>query len=493
MSAGKSVQKIAIFGNGLAGLLCAAKLVQILPAAVELIYVEETKASDTDDLFGTVTSQTIYEFFLGLGIYEPDIVQQTNSSFSLGTQYKNWGPENRSWTQSFYRSLPAYNGVGFHHYLTRVNAASKNTADIQPYIMSVQAAQAGVFAHPPEGKNIPLADVEYGYHFDADMWRRTIRNVVKSSNVTWIKSDVLNATWRRETLRSVSLSDGRNIEADFFIDALGPNSELATGRASPEATGRQLKATKSFVPSETLGGTCRILTGTPNGWTSETPLQNGTTVLTVFDSNFDGKSVENPTTQRPLAFDVTLGRQLTPWSGNCLTLGHGAARIEPLTPAPMILLQRDIDRLAELLPVTEKMRVESREYNRRFNADYDHAELFQSAFYMSDISQETADSNAVTNSPPDQKLLNKITQFKSRGVLVQYDYEPFTERDWTVLYFGLGFYPDRYDPLADHIPDSQLKHRLAQMRTAIEIMVKKMPPHHIYMTGLLKYLKEKNG
>ena len=62
-----------------------------------------------------------------------------------------------------------------------------------------------------------------------------------------------------------------------------------------------------------------------------------------------------------------------------------------------------------------------------------------------------------------------------------------------MLHLGLGRQPERYDPLADHIPDDQLKNRLTQMRGAIEMMAKKMPPHHVYMTGLLKYLKEKHG
>jgi hypothetical protein len=60
-------------------------------------------------------------------------------------------------------------------------------------------------------------------------------------------------------------------------------------------------------------------------------------------------------------------------------------------------------------------------------------------------------------------------------------------------HFGMGRCPERYDPLADHIPGDQLKQRLLQMKTAVNMMAKKMPPHPVYMSGLLKYLKDNHG
>jgi len=476
------VTKIAIFGNGLAGALCTSKLVQILPKNVELTYIEAGATSETEALWGTVTPPATYDFLLGLDISEPDVFPHSNSSFSLGTHYKNWGPNRRNWLQSFYRPLPTYNGVGFHHYLTRLGHASDQTLDIQPYIMSVQAGLSGVFAHPPEGKKIPLADVEYGYHFEPKAWRKIALKKALSGDVTCIKADVSKTTRQDAKVQSVLLSNGQTIEADFYIDALGTPSNLGTPHPDVQSTGRRLKVNSALIQHDRLNGVCRTVTGTPSGWKSETPLQNGTHVLTIFDPAVETDAMTDRESPPLKEFDVELGRHSSPWIGNCLILGHGAARIEPLTPAPFLLLQRDIERLAELIPVSDNMDVESREYNRRFKADYDHADLFQSAFF------ETA-----TDPTADQRLLDKIAQFKSRGVLVQYDYEPFTEQDWTILHLGMARYPERYDPLADHIPEDQLKNRLTQMRKAIEMMATKMPPHQVYMTGLLKYLKEKHG
>jgi len=180
------VKTITIFGNGLAGILCAAKLVRVLPDEIKLTYVEASTSNKTDIFYGTTTSPSFYEFLLQLDITEPFLLQNTNTSFSLGTQYKNWGSKHANWTHSFNRPLPVFNGVNFHHYLTRLKLTSPDLSDISSFVMAVQAAQQGVFAHPPNGQNIPLADVEYGYHISPNSCRESLKNRLKKTPISWI-------------------------------------------------------------------------------------------------------------------------------------------------------------------------------------------------------------------------------------------------------------------------------------------------------------------
>ena len=488
-----AVRKIAIFGNGLAGLFCAAKFSKILPNSIERVYVEGSKTSETDMFYGGITPPSTYDFLLGLGLTEPDILPATNTSFSLGTQYRDWGPDNRAWTQSFHRPLPAYNGVGFHHYLTRLKSSSPDQSALESYVMSTAAAKAGVFAHPPEGQNIPLKDIEYGYHFLPEEICECLTAQLCASSLKWLKADIETVHRQGDDVESVTLSTGESLKADFIIDALGPNSKIIAAKPQTQTSGRQLKAMSTFTRTDKLDGVCRVLTGTDYGWQAQIPMQNGTHRLRVFAPESEAKALATNEIRDQTPIEVKLGRLPVPWTGNCLSIGHGAAILEPLTPAPILLLQRDIERLAELIPVTRTMTVESREYNRRFTSDYDHAELFHAAFFLPSDSGKTPYLKAATASQPDERLSRKIEQFENRGALVQYDYEPFDERDWTMLHLGMRRQPRRYDPLADHIAEGQLKDRLTQMRGAVETMAKKMPAHHIYMTGLLKYLKEKHG
>lgn len=487
------VKTITIFGNGLAGILCAAKLVRVLPDEIKLTYVEASTSNKTDIFYGTTTSPSFYEFLLQLDITEPFLLQNTNTSFSLGTQYKNWGSKHANWTHSFNRPLPVFNGVNFHHYLTRLKLTSPDLSDISSFVMAVQAAQQGVFAHPPNGQNIPLADVEYGYHISPNSCRESLKNRLKKTPISWITADIESVEKENNSILSVALSNGQTITSDFIINALGKGSKLSASVSDFALSSRKLKAISTLDETMPMKGVCRTLTGKNYGWQSETPIQNGQHRLTIFDPASEDEAIKDHGVSPALAVTVKLGRTLKPWVGNCLTLGHGAAIVEPLTHAPIMLLERDIDRLAELLPQTTKMNIESREYNRRFQSDYEHAELFSKGFFISNEALNTPYWTSAIETPHSDKLTHKIKQFRSRGVHVQYDYEPFSPLDWTLLHMGMGRHPDRYDPLANQIPTEQLKQQLTQMKIAIETMASKMPPHAVYMNGLLKYLKDKHG
>ena len=158
-----------------------------------------------------------------------------------------------------------------------------------------------------------------------------------------------------------------------------------------------------------------------------------------------------------------------------------------------MLLQRDIERLLELIPVTQNMRVERREYNRRFEDDFNHAMLFQRALFERRRPPNTSYFTAARNEPVCEKLRVKLTQFESRGIFVQYDNEIFNEQDWTMLHYGMGRTPARYDPLADRIPEAQIEKIFFQMQTAIKQMAERMPSHEAYMSRLLAYLKENHA
>ena len=488
-----NVKTITIFGNGLAGLLCSAKLVRILPDEIKLTYVEASASNKTDIFFGTTTSPSFYEFLLGLDITEPFLLQNTNTSFSLGTQYKNWGPKHANWTQSFNRPLPVFNGVNFHHYLTRLKPTTLDLSDISSFVMAAKAAQKGVFAHPPNGQKIPLADLEYGYHISPISSRESIKSHLKKTPMSWVTADIDSVEKENDSILSVALSNGQSITSDFIINALGKGSKLTASAGEFAASNRTLSAISSLDQTKPMQNVCRTLTGKNYGWQSETPLQNGQHRLTVFDPASEDEAIKDHGVTSNSAVTINLGRALKPWVGNCLTLGHGAAIVEPLTPAPIMLLERDIDRLAELLPQTTKMNIESREYNRRFQSDYEHAELFSKGFFSPDEVLNSPYWIAANETPHSDKLTHKIKQFRSRGVHVQYDYEPFTALDWTLLHLGMGRHPERYDPLAEQVPTEQLKQQLTQMKMAIDTMASKMPPHSVYMNGLLKYLKEKHG
>jgi tryptophan halogenase len=175
-----------------------------------------------------------------------------------------------------------------------------------------------------------------------------------------------------------------------------------------------------------------------------------------------------------------------------VAVGQAAGVLEPLTPAPMLLLQRDIERIASLIPFSTDMSVERREYNRQCDEDYTHAELFNRAFFETPPLTDSPYWRAAREQPVPDKLATKIAQFASRGLLVAYDLEPFNPEDWNILHHGMGRVPRRYDRVADRASESEVRQYLANRRRDIENLVKTMPSHHRYVTQLAHHLRQRN-
>ncbi len=482
----QALRNIVIFGSGLAAHITAVALSKRLPENIGITFVK-TRASQPQDIFyGHITSPSTYDFLLSLAISEPQLLLGTNTTFSLGTNYEDWGTNKRNWIQAFYKPLPIHDGVKFHHYVNRHEKGAQDW-DLGPYIMSIEAARKGVFAHPPEGKKIPLASVNYGYHLDINEWTRFLSAVLDASRVKIITANTKPKNSTENSANSITLANGEIVEGDLFINCMGQYGDESEYRT------RALKAQSYTGPQDKISDVICKIKQTSYGWLSETPLR-GERIQTHFYHPKD--EVLLPKIEglsKKVESNIAIWRSETPWSGNVLKLGHSAGAIEPLSPAPIMLLQHDIERLIDLIPTSTDMRVEAREYNRRYTQDYDNAAIFHRALLREEDTPANHYQKAIISLDIPTKLQVKITQFESRGVCVLFDNEPFNEEDWTQLHLGMGRIPARYDPLAARIPDTQIHQMLSNMRAAISQMGSKMPPVDIYMTGLLKFLKDKHG
>src|SRR5688572_18461579 len=106
-----SIEHIVICGGGLAGAMCAAALSRQLPASIQITLINTPDASG-DLFYGSVTDATAYDFNLSVGVTEPRVILDSDTAFSWGTKYAEWG-RGKSWMQCFHLSLPIVDGVLF--------------------------------------------------------------------------------------------------------------------------------------------------------------------------------------------------------------------------------------------------------------------------------------------------------------------------------------------------------------------------------------------
>jgi tryptophan halogenase len=481
----KPVERIIVCGSGLAAHLTAVALARQLPPTIRVTWINGADSRDADLFFGGVTAPTAYAFNLAAGVSEPRVMVDTDSTFSWGTHFQDWGAGNISWVQCSHLPLPVINGVLFHHHLWRLGIG-----ELEPFLTPAVAARRGVFAHPVDKGPRLLARAEYGYQFDPYSYRAPFAAAAQAFQVEAVTAAISEVVCSEGTISALRLSDGRVIAGDLFVDCTGPDARLLSRLGIEAPAGRRLRAAYSQRPTQRIGPPCRKVVARDFGWQSETSLKASVARLTVYAPETESEALSAHGDAPQHTGDITLGRRSSAWVGNCVAIGHAASVLEPLTHAPMLLLEREIDRLLTLVPFSAEMSVERREYNRQGAEDYTHAQIFNRALYETPPKAQTAFWLAAHAEPPDEKLVQKLTQFESRGLLAAFDLEPFTAEDWVVLHHGMRRRPARYDRMADRTPVEEVRPMLDSMAREIEKLVKTMPTHHDYMLNLVRYLRQ---
>jgi tryptophan halogenase len=395
--------------------------------------------------------------------------------------------------------FPKDNAVDFHQLMTRHNVK------LTDYLISAVAAAQGKFAHPPtENPASLLSRAEYGYYFNHTEVNDVLISKTNSSTIQLIEGTLAEVKVNDEGIDKLILDSGKTISADFYLDCSGVNGDLLSHLSQEKNIFREVNI-KYVEQKNNTAATCRTVTPTSDGWQAITPLRDNTSILTVSSSGTESSTDSNDSfvkdSQGIHGNKVTFGHRPFAWLGNCVSVGHAACTIEPLSPAPMKLLSLDLIRLLELIPVDTNMALERQEYNRRFINDVTYADLFNNAFYnfRTNIhdTEKSIDSSLLGLSPfwqygmqKSSLLERKITQFLHRGNLVSYDLEPFNQEDWAILHCGIGRLPDKYDRLVEIIDYNKMQEKLDKMKAELAYFVSRMPPHQLYITKLLQYLKD---
>lgn len=469
------MKTVIVCGCGLAGNLAALSLANGLGDNVRIIQIVDAEAPTEDALYGNVTDPGAYNFLRGLGLDEPTLMLKTGSSFSFGTMFRNWLAD-RSWMQCHHSPLGLIHGVPLRHVTTRAGVP------LEPLLVSAQAALAGRFAHPPADESVVLSRAEYGYQLDPAELNGLLDHLVQTSRVDRFHSAIETIEQDGDMVSAFRLENGETIPADLVIDATGTSRRAVVAAGGRFETPRAIGVSRTVRPSDTLGPPCRVVEADDLGWTGTAHLQQTTHTLRISAAgSTDGSDPD---------FTAELGHMADAWVGNCIAIGHAASVFEPLTPAPMMMLQRDIERLLELVPVFPEMSMERREFNRRFHDDVAHINLFHEALVLGGEPQTSCYWQNATKPRGDARLDRKIEQFRHRGVLTSYDLEPFNDEDWTIAHLGMGRMPQQHDRLAEGISKTASDQALFQLRQSIQQLVPKMPPHHIYVQKLKQYLEK---
>ncbi len=488
------IRKVVIAGGGTAGWMTAAWFARILKADVPEIVLVESDDIGTVGV-GEATTPYIHVYNRHIGLDEDDFLRFTRGTFKLGIEFVDWGQRGQRYFHGFGRHGRDFGSLPFHAVWLR--HALENGADpLDDYSLSALAARDGRFMRPA-GRNSPLAELAYAYHFDASLYAQYLRTLSEREGVVRVEGRIADVVLRDDGyIDALQMADGRRIDGDLFIDCTGFRARLlgeALGVGFVDWT-HWLPCDRAWaVPTRREGAPAPYTRSTAlgAGWQWRIPLQhrdgNGhvfssaftdeTQALQDLQANLAGQALAEP---RLIRF--TTGRRARFWEKNCVAVGLSAGFLEPLESTSIMLIQNAIARLQYLFPDKAFDPADRAAYNAAMTREYEDVRDFLILHYKTGIRDDTTFWRYCTQMDIPETLAERIALFESRGRIPEERGEQFRTPSWLAVMWGQGLRPHAPDPLALSIDKTEMRRWLGDLREVIGRCRDAMPAHEDFIT-----------
>lgn len=490
----KPLQKIIILGGGSSGWMTAAALGKLLknhPCEIQLI---ESDAIGTVGV-GEATIPQILLFNDLIGLDENTFLKRTKGTFKLGIQFKDWRKQGHEYYHAFGEVGKNMEGLQFYHYWLKMRQRGK-AAPLDQYTLSSLACNEKRFMRSIDAGNSPLSNIAYAFHFDAGLYAQYLSECAQQHGVTRTEGKVEAVTQHPNgDIRSLTLQDGTEHYADFFIDCSGFKGVLIeeTLQTGYENWQHWLPCDRAVTAPSTLPESPWPFTraaAQSAGWQWRIPLQhrvgNGHVYSSQFMSDEDAQNtllnnIEGDLLAAPRVIPFTTGKRKQFWHKNCLAIGLASGFMEPLESTSLHLVQAAISKFFTFFPFAGPSQCDIDEYNRQMDFEYTRIRDFLILHYHVTEREDSAFWRYCKNMAIPDTLQMKLEQFKENGRIHRFNNELFNDLSWFEVMYGQGLRPKAYNAFADIFSEQALESRLDSIRNVVRRSVDYMPSHDAYI------------
>ena len=488
------IRSVLVVGGGSAGWMAAASLANAFKEGVSIELVESDEIGTVGVGEGTIPPVKKLNRLLGLD--EAEFVRETGGTFKLGVDFVNWGRVGHRYFHPFGRYGPDFDYVTIEHHGRNLRNVGR-AARIVDVGIGDAAAVRGRFVQAPAHPKIRSL-FNYAYHFDAGLYANYLRRYSEARGVVRHEGKIVDVEQDSESgmVRSVTLTDGRRLEADLFVDCSGFRAILIEGamKSGFEDWSHWLPCDSALaVPTERCEGTLTPYTRSTAheaGWQWRIPLQHRTGNGHVFVSalmdqdraaqilldNVDGKPLAEP---RLLRFKT--GRRTNPWVGNVVSLGLAAGFLEPLESTSIYLVQTSISRFLHFFPTRDFDPKGIAEFNRRSRQEWEWVRDFIILHYHANDRRDCELWRQCADYELPDGLRERLYHFRASGRLLVDQRELFQLHSWLAVLVGQLIEPGGYHPIADARPQTNAEQRINAIVKLIGEAAEKMPRHEQFV------------
>ena len=484
-----AIKQIVIAGGGTAGWMSAAACAKTLGRGYSIRLIESDEIGTVG--VGEATIPMVQRFNAALELDENEFIRETQATFKLGIEFRDWGRLGESYMHGFGRIGQDMGVMSFDKYWQKLARAGR-AAPLGDYTISVRAAYAGKFMRPrPDLPKSPLADLTYAFQFDAQLFARYLRKYAEQRGVRRTEGRILEVK-RRGTdgfVESLVLENGEHVPGDLFLDCSG-----FRGLLIEQALGTGYEDWTDWLPCDRALAVPSVRDQSPlpytratargAGWQWRIPLQHRTGNGLVYCSRYlsddearavllaglEGEALAEP---RPLRFTTGMRRKI--WNRNVVAIGLSGGFMEPLESTSIHLIQAAIARLFDFFPDRSFDARDSEEFNRLLRQEYEGIRDFLILHYKLTARRDTPFWVQCAGMRIPDGLHRRMELYRSHGRIVREGQELFTEPSWLQVMNGQGLQAGGHHPLVDLLGDRDLVEYLDDVRTVIGKCVDFMP------------------
>lgn len=494
-----ALRKILIVGGGSAGWMTAVTLFNAVGKSCE-IHLVESKDVPTVGV-GEATIPPIRLLNSWNGITEAEFLRETSATYKLGIKFENWSTSRESYFHPF-GSYGVDGGIvaWYLHWLAQRDEPEIRYID--EYCLSWRLANSGKFTHPSKDSKNVLSRIDYAYHFDATKYASFLRKLATKRGVHRYEGHVDHVDINTETgaIDGVRLKDGRQIEADFFIDCTGFNSLLISDALDVkyESWNKWLPSNRAVAaPSKAPEATppLTVSTALDMGWQWSIPLQDRMGNGIVYSSDFSSDDYVESTLRLQLGDGIMADPKLIKfntghrnkfWKKNCLAIGLSAGFLEPLESTSLHMIQTAIMRFLALFPCREMRDKQIEEYNRQTRLEYEYIRDFLILHYAYTGRDDSEMWRFYADLPKPDSLIQRVELFRNDGYLLEPSGELFLNDSWVSVMIGQGILPKYDSPIASLRRPDKVSQKMKELDTLFGRVADSSLPHALYIRKVME-------
>lgn len=460
-----AVTSITIVGGGSSGWMSALYLNKLYNQQKKTVQVTVIESKDIGIIgVGEATVHSIRFFFAAMGLDEKELLKETNATLKTGIMFNNWmKPVDGKMHQYFHPFEHVQLGPGLDIASRWLISGRKNQerfdqgASISAHLINHDHCPKTVNARPYDGV------VPYGYHLDATLMSRYLRNKAVEAGVVHIEGTVSDVNVSDGNIASITTEHGTHT-ADIFIDSTGFKGLLieklkkdnwtSFEDALPcnKAVAMQIAYDKTQAPNPYTSATALS-----SGWAWQIDLVNRRGTGYVYDGNrltkeeaeaeliaHNGKDAR---VLKTVHLDMKVGCRPEFWIGNCVAIGLSGGFIEPLESTGLHIINIGTRLLATHLSSKDVAQEIRDSYNRLMNGAYQDLKQFIVLHYCLTNRDDTEFWQQAKKSVEHCPELKRNLAVWQHKICEYFDLAggystTFTDENYRFILYGMQHYPN---------------------------------------------------